>query len=167
MQSGRIFCVGLGGFGEGVGDLHFGFAQDHSSLTLAFGLRLARHGVFQIRRDDHIADLHARVGEWTAAFEDRELAERLQSHGVAAAPVNSVAGLLDDPQFSARDTFVKVTHPLGFDETIYGAYVKTSVSELSVPPGPSIGQDNERVFLDLLGMPEDRYRQLVAEQVIY
>ena len=121
----------------------------------------------QAERLAHIAELHARVGEWTAAFEDRELAELLQRHGVAAAPVNSVAGLLDDPQLSARGTFVKVTHPLGFEETIYGAYVKTSVSELSVPSGPSIGQDNDRVFRGLLGMPEDRYQQLVADQVIY
>lgn len=118
-------------------------------------------------RLDNIGDLHERVAAWTAAFESRGLAELLQSHGVAAAPVNSVADLLDDPQYRARGTFVEVSHPLGFDEMIYGAYVKTSVSDASVPPGPCIGQDNDRVFLDLLGMPEERYRRLVAEQVIY
>ena len=118
-------------------------------------------------RVDNIGDLHERVAAWTAGFDHRRLAEQLQSHGVAAAPVNSVADLLDDPQFSERGTFVEVSHPLGYDETIYGAYVKTSVSEASVAPGPYIGQDNERVFRDLLGMPEERYRELVAEQVIY
>jgi hypothetical protein len=30
-----------------------------------------------------------------------------------------------------------------------------------------IGQDNERVFRDILGMPEERYRQLVEDGVIY
>jgi benzylsuccinate CoA-transferase BbsF subunit len=121
----------------------------------------------QRARVDNIGDLHERVAAWTAAFDNRQLAERLQGHGVAAAPVNSVADLLDDLHFRARGTFVEVSHPLGFDETIYGAYVKTSVSEASVPTGPRIGQDSERVFRDLLGMPEERYRQLVAEQVIY
>lgn len=121
----------------------------------------------QRARVDNIGDLHERVAAWTAAFDHRRLAELLQSHGVAAAPVNSVADLLDDPHFRARGTFVEVSHPLGFDETIYGAYVKTSASEASVSTGPSIGQDNERVFRDLLGMPEERYSQLVAEQVIY
>lgn len=115
----------------------------------------------------NIGDLHERVAAWTVAFDDRQLAERLQSHGVAAAPVNSVAGLLADPHFRARGTFVEISHPLGFDETVYGAYVKTSVSESSVPIGPCIGQDNERVFQNLLGMSEERYGQLVAEQVIY
>jgi hypothetical protein len=30
-----------------------------------------------------------------------------------------------------------------------------------------IGRDNERVFRDILGMPPERYRQLVEEKVIY
>ncbi len=118
-------------------------------------------------RVENIADLHEHLAAWTAAFDDHQLAELLQTKGVAAAPVNSVAGLLSDPHFRARDTFVEVHHPLGFGETIYGAYVKTTVSEASVPPGPCIGQDNERVFLDLLGLPEGTYRQFVEEKVIY
>lgn len=118
-------------------------------------------------RVDNIGVLHERVAEWTVAFDNRWLAESLQSHGVAAAPVSNVADLLADPHFAARGTFVEVSHPLGFRETTYGAYVKTSVSETSVPLGPRIGQDNERVFRDLLGIPEEHYRRLVAEQVIY
>jgi benzylsuccinate CoA-transferase BbsF subunit len=62
---------------------------------------------------------------------------------------------------------VEVRHPLGFQETIYGAYVKTSRSEARVRPGPSIGQDNDHVFKELLELPESRYRQLVEDQVIY
>jgi benzylsuccinate CoA-transferase BbsF subunit len=45
--------------------------------------------------------------------------------------------------------------------------VKTSRTEAKVRTGPIIGQDNEHVFRELLGMPEARYRQLVEEQVIY
>jgi benzylsuccinate CoA-transferase BbsF subunit len=86
---------------------------------------------------------------------------------VAAAPVLNVADLLHDPHYRARGTFIEVRHPLGFDETIYGAYVKTSRTEAKVRTGPIIGQDNEHVFRELLGMPEARYRQLVEEQVIY
>jgi benzylsuccinate CoA-transferase BbsF subunit len=115
----------------------------------------------------NIHALHERLADWTAGFDDHELAERLQRHGVAAAPVLNVADLLHDPHYRARGTFIEVRHPLGFDETIYGAYVKTSRSEAQVRTGPIIGQDNEHVFKELLGMPEARYRQLVEEQVIY
>ena len=71
------------------------------------------------------------------------------------------------PHLKARGTFVEVQYPLDFRETIYGAYVKTSRTEASVRTGPRIGQDNDYVFLELLGLPEERYRELVAAQVIY
>lgn len=118
-------------------------------------------------RVENIADLHGRISAWTADLDNRELAARLQRHRVAAAPVSSVADLLDDPHFEERGTFVEVDHRFGFRETIYGSYVKNSGYEASVPPGPCLGQDNEHVFLDLLGLPEERYRRLVDEQVIY
>ena len=115
----------------------------------------------------NIDGLHDRVAAWTRGFDDRDLARLLQHHGVAAAPVSNVADLLHDPHFRARGTFVEVQHPLGFRETIYGAYVKTSRTEASVRTGPRIGQDNDFVFKELLGIPEERYRRLVQEQVIY
>lgn len=115
----------------------------------------------------NIDALHERIAAWTAGQDDYELAERLQEHGVAAAPVLNVADLLRDPHYRARGTFIEVTHPLGFRETIYGAYVKTSRSEVEVRPGPMIGQDNEHVFRGLLGLPEDDYRRLIDEEVIY
>jgi benzylsuccinate CoA-transferase BbsF subunit len=111
--------------------------------------------------------LHERLADWTSGFDDRELAALLQDHGVAAAPVLNVADLLHDPHYRARGTFIEVRHPLGFRETIYGAYVKTSRSEARVRPGPTLGQDNEFVFQELLGLPEARYRELVEQQVIY
>ena len=52
----------------------------------------------------------------------------------------NVADLLHDPHYRARGTFVEVEHPLGFRETIYGAYVKTS---------------------------EERYRELLTQEVIF
>jgi benzylsuccinate CoA-transferase BbsF subunit len=121
----------------------------------------------QEHRLKHIDALHALIGEWTRNYGDRELAELLQRHGVAAAPVLNVGDLLVDPQYQARNTFIEVEHPLGFKETIYGAYVKTSRSQARIHPGPVLGQDNERVFRELLGLSEARYRELVAQQVIY
>ncbi len=115
----------------------------------------------------NIDDLHAKLAAWTAGFDDRELTERLQRQGVAATPVLNVADLLHDPHYRARGTFIEVRHPLGFKETIYGAYVKTSRTQVRVEPGPTIGCDNDFVFRELLELPEERYRQLIKEQVIY
>jgi benzylsuccinate CoA-transferase BbsF subunit len=118
-------------------------------------------------RAQHVDSLHARISEWTRGFDDYELAAMLQRRGVAATPVLGVADLLRDPHFAARGTFREVEHPLGFRETIYGAYVKTSGVEPPIRPGPMMGQDNERVFKGLLGMSDDEYRRLVEEEVIF
>jgi benzylsuccinate CoA-transferase BbsF subunit len=114
-----------------------------------------------------IETLHAKIGEWTAEFDDRTLARELQAVGVPAAPVLNVADLLDDPHYRARETFIEVEHPLGYRETIYGAYVKMDRTPAVVRPGPWIGQDNDRVFLDLLGLDPARYEQLKKDRVIY
>ena len=115
----------------------------------------------------NIEMLHEQIDRWTAEYDDRELAARLQKVGVAAAPVLNVADLLDDPQFRARNTFIEVDHTLGFRETIYGSYVKLSRSPVVVRPGPVIGQDNEHVFKNILGLSDDRYTELVEQKIIY
>lgn len=114
-----------------------------------------------------IDNLHARLAEWTIRFDDYELSTSLQARGVAATPVLNIADLLKDPHFKARNTFIEVQHPLGYTETIYGAYVKTSRSEAEVKPGPIIGQDNEYVFKQLLGMSDQQYQQMIEDQVIF
>lgn len=140
------------GFIEATGNLEW--TTDERFTTLASRL-------------DNIGELHEAIAEWTATQNDRELAELLQNHGVAAVPVSSVADLWNDPHFKARGTFFEVTHPLGFPTWIYGDYVKMSQSEVPVKPGPVLGSDNEHVFLDIVGLSRERYDELVEAQVIY
>lgn len=110
--------------------------------------------------------LHSALAAWTRGFERDALAERLQGFGVAASPVCDVSDLLDHPHYRARGTFVEALHPLGFRETIYGAYVKCSRTQPRIRPGPSIGQDNEAVFRGLLGLSAARYEDLVARRIV-
>lgn len=111
--------------------------------------------------------IHECLAACTRERGDYELAGELQRHGVAATPILNVADLLHDPHFRARGTFIEVMHPLGFTETIYGAYVKCSRSEPRICPGPARGRDNDHVFRGLLGLSEARYRELIGQQVIY
>ncbi|HVN41301.1 MAG TPA: CoA transferase, partial [Steroidobacteraceae bacterium] len=115
----------------------------------------------------NIDALHAHIGAWTAGHDDRVLAEDLQRHGVAAAPVLNCGDLLTDPHYRARGTFVEVQHPLGFRETIYGAYVKMSRTPAEVRPGPYIGQDNDHAFKEVLGLSDARYQDLMERKIIY
>ena len=114
-----------------------------------------------------IEPLHSKLGAWTRHFDRDALAARLQGLGVAASPVCDVSDLLDHPHYRARQTFIEVEHPLGFRETIYGAYVKCSRTRPDIRPGPAIGQDNDFVFRELIGLSAARYHELVERRVIY
>lgn len=118
-------------------------------------------------RLERIDELHRAVESWTRSFDDRDLAALLQERGIAAAPVSSMVDLARDPQFVARKTFVQVRHPLGFDETIYGGYVKLSRTKPEVRPGPALGQDNRYVFEDLLGMTSGELADLVERRIVF
>ena len=119
-------------------------------------------------RLEHIDALHEHIAAWTAGQVDRALAEALQRHGVAAAPVLDIAGMLDDPNYRARKTWVEIAHrPGGYKGTVCGNYVKMSRTEPPVKPAPAVGQDNEHVFKDLLGLSADEYDRLVEQQVIF
>lgn len=119
------------------------------------------------QRLEHLEDLHRQLSAWTAQQNDYALAKTLQQACVAASPVLNVADLLSDPHYRARNTFVEVEHPLGFKETVYGNYVKTCHATPPLATGPVMGQDNERVFRELMGLSAARYRQLVEQQIIY
>ncbi|MAG31979.1 MAG: hypothetical protein CL908_13925 [Deltaproteobacteria bacterium] len=111
-------------------------------------------------------ELHAKLGDWTRPQTMCALCEALQARGVAATPVLDVPGLSDDPHFRARGTFVELDNPQGFRETVYAPYVKMSRSRTRARPGPTMGQDNERVLKGLLGLSDARYSELVEKKVI-
>lgn len=118
-------------------------------------------------RIEHIDELHEQLAQWTAQFNDYQLAARLQAAGVAATPVLNIGDLLHDPHWQARGTFVEVDHPLGFKETVYGHYVKTASDAAPLATGPAMGQDNEFVFKEIVGMSDAAYQELVDRKVIF
>ena len=80
----------------------------------------------------------------------------LATAGVPAAPVNNVAEMVADPQVRAREMFVELDHP------VYGPLKTTGTPlKLSETPGrvrwlaPMPGQDNEEVFIRVLGHSPD------------
>jgi crotonobetainyl-CoA:carnitine CoA-transferase CaiB-like acyl-CoA transferase len=108
----------------------------------------------------------AAIAAWTAPQEERALAERLQSAGLAAAVVQDVEDLVErDPQIAARGTLVPLDHPLlgrfghlrtpiGFSRTIPQPY-----------RAPSIGEHVEEVARDIAGLSPDRIAALAADGV--
>jgi crotonobetainyl-CoA:carnitine CoA-transferase CaiB-like acyl-CoA transferase len=107
--------------------------------------------------DDELARLHEITGPdvaaWTATRTRAEVSAQLQAVGIEAVPVNDFGDLHDDPQLAARGHFEPHTNPfLGA-----GLYERNGFRLSDAPSGytgagPTLGQDNEWVLGEVLGL---------------
>ena len=108
------------------------------------------------------------VGQWTANYSPYEVTEILQKAGVAAAPFLISKEQYHDSHFRERGIFVEVNHPRSGREVFYGIPWKLSDTPGEVrASGPLLGQHNEYVFKELLGLSQDDFEQLVEEKIIF
>jgi crotonobetainyl-CoA:carnitine CoA-transferase CaiB-like acyl-CoA transferase len=92
---------------------------------------------------------------------------RLLSAGVPHAPVWNYADLFAHPQAAARGLRVAVRDPSGRPVELVGSPFHISGADLPPPTmPPALGQDNEQVFRDLLGLDEARLAELRQHGVI-
>jgi crotonobetainyl-CoA:carnitine CoA-transferase CaiB-like acyl-CoA transferase len=119
-------------------------------------------------RLENAAELDALIGEWTASRADYEVMAALQEAGVAAGVVQNVEDLLHrDPQLAARRFCEEIEHlkrgtvvatgiPLGL----------TGTPGRSGRAGAAVGQDNDYVFGELLGMTPQEIRACIEAGAI-
>ena len=98
-------------------------------------------------------DLDLLVEGWTQGHSAQELAELLQSAGVAASPSMSSRDLVEDPHLRARGVWQEVLHPVLGASRVQGPPWRFGHTPARVhSPGPLMGQHNQRVFGELLGI---------------
>ena len=71
-------------------------------------------------------------------------------------PVNSIEDVVNDPQVQHREMLAEVRSPTGTQAVVVNTPIKMSRSE-SGPQGPgaSLGEHNEWMLRDVLGLSED------------
>ncbi|MSO78420.1 MAG: CoA transferase [Acidimicrobiia bacterium] len=116
------------------------------------------------QRSARIDDVEAAVSTWTASRTRAEVADQLQAVGIEAVPVQDFGDVHDDKQFAARDHFVALDHPL----MGHGLYERNGFRISDAPSGyhragPTLGQDNEWVLGELLGLSAEEQERLRAD----
>ena len=115
-------------------------------------------------RRERIDEVEAAVEAWTSTRTREEVADLLQAAGIEAVPVQDFGDVHDDPQVRHREHFVPLTHPYMGD----GLYERTGTRVGDLPhgydrPGPTLGQDNDWVLGDLLGLSAGERKGLEAD----
>lgn len=117
--------------------------------------RFATHAT---RRENHDA-LDRLIEEWTRQHTHYEVMHLLQGNGLAAGAVLNVAELSEDPHLNKRDFFMKSK-----DDTqglFPGLPFRLSRGSGAIRwRGPDLGQHNEYVFTELLGLSKDAVRPI-------
>jgi formyl-CoA transferase len=107
------------------------------------------------------------VGKWTRTQTRTGLLELMSESGVPAGLIYRAPEMLADPHFQAREAIVTVPHPDFGELKMQNVAPKLSETPGSIrTPSPELGQHNDEVFLNLLGMERERYESLKSRKVI-
>jgi crotonobetainyl-CoA:carnitine CoA-transferase CaiB-like acyl-CoA transferase len=111
--------------------------------------------------------LDAAVSKWITARDLDEVVRAFEDAGAALAPIYDVEQLMNDPQVIARDVITSV-----HDEDLGAVRMQNLMFRLGATPGGirhpgrRLGQDNDEVYSELLGLDGDKLDRLREEGVI-
>jgi formyl-CoA transferase len=118
-------------------------------------------------RGTHQAELDEVIANWTATLGTQELLALLEKSGVPSGLIYRAADMLDDPHFQARAAIVSTPHPHFGALRMQNVAPRFSASPSAIrSPAPDLGQHNEQVYSQLLGMAASELAALRSRGVI-
>ncbi len=119
-------------------------------------------------RIEFAGELDKLLGEWTITKTAEEVMVILQAAGVASGVVQNADDLFNrDPHLEARGFYQKSVHPLLGERLNEGSPMKFSHSQANIRRhAPLIGEHNDYVYGQLLGMSGEEIENLRLEGVI-
>jgi len=114
-------------------------------------------------REDQI---DAVLSVWTAERRAEDVMMTLQAAGVAAGVVQNGRDMFADPQMLARGHYRTLMHPEAGKTRYDGPPFTLSECPLEVRPAPLLGEHNDYVFRDLLGLTDEEISEGYAEGYI-
>lgn len=120
-----------------------------------------------IARRANAGALREEIGAWTRRRTPIEAMKALQEVGVCAGAVHLTSEVLRDPCLAARGFFERVDVPYVGEYPWAGPQAKFSATPLRIRRyAPRLGEDNEYVYREVLGIDDEEYAELVREEHI-
>lgn len=107
------------------------------------------------------------IGEFFETVTKQEFFENVLERRMLGYPVANAEDIRSDDQLRAREFWTTLDHPEHGEIEYPGGFAKFSEGSCAVRrPAPRIGEHNEAVFGDELGLPADVQEQLADRRVI-
>jgi len=118
-------------------------------------------------RRDNLEQLQKMVSNWLMAIPKKELWKRFRELGIASAPVLTIEEVIEDEHIKARGAFTDVAHPELGNVKLLSPWIRFSATPTSIShAGGAVGQHNQEVYNDLLGLSEQEIKQLTDAGVL-
>ena len=115
-------------------------------------------------RGEHQRELDDIISDWTRGLTTDEVLAKMEEFGIPAGRMYRAPEMLEDPQYKARESVVKVDHPEFKNLFMQNAFPRLSDTPGQVRwPGPPLGAHNDEVYEGLLGMSADEIAALEAQ----
>jgi len=97
-----------------------------------------------------------------------EIYEKVNNAGIPCAPIYDIEQVVNDPHIAGdREMFVEMDHPKAGKLKVTGSHIKLSGTPSGVrTPSPILGQHNEEVLGELLGLTGEDLKALREEGAI-
>jgi formyl-CoA transferase len=130
---------------------------------LAQDERYATHSA----RGRYQEELDGLINDWTKTIPLKELEERMNEFGVPCGLIYKAEDMMADEHFKAREALVKVDHPDFGPITMQNVAPKLSDTPGAVRHvGPGLGEHNDYVFGELLGLSAEDCKGLKEKGII-
>jgi benzylsuccinate CoA-transferase BbsF subunit len=117
-------------------------------------------------RKKNEAELDRIIEEWTRERDRDWLANEFCQAGLAAAPSRNGEDIYADPHLRAREAFVTVDHPDWGELEMIGNPWKMSGEEVRLQRAPLLGEHNDYVLRELLGLSDAEINDLRQKDII-
>ncbi|MQA04823.1 MAG: CoA transferase [Streptosporangiales bacterium] len=115
----------------------------------------------------HIDAIDELVGDWVGTLGKEDVFAKLRDVGVPVAPVQTLSEVTTDPHHYARGMLQDIEHPeLGTVTVPHSPILLEDVGRKKPRPSGALGQDNEQVYGDWLGLDRTTLDEFAAAGVI-
>jgi crotonobetainyl-CoA:carnitine CoA-transferase CaiB-like acyl-CoA transferase len=118
-------------------------------------------------QEENFAELEEKAQSWLRQHDSEEIFHLAQSLRLLFAQFLTTEDLYNNEHLRARDYFQKVDHPVAGEVELPGLPLSFSATPAeAIKPAPTLGQHNERVYSEWLGLSIDEISRLSAEGTI-
>jgi formyl-CoA transferase len=119
-------------------------------------------------RVKHAELIDESISSWTEQHSFDEIMEKLDEAGVPAGGIYSIADIAVDPHYQAREMIQEFDIPsVGRRVKLPGIIPRYSESQVETTwVGPELGQHNDEIYGDLLGLSPAEINALKKDSVI-